>query len=168
MAQCHQFLGQPRQHQARIAHHREQHLAHGLGLTRVEPLGGRPVARESQAPQPLQCNGDVGRALADDSRGLLGGEAGTGDDRARQERMGELGALSEAPHDHGRLGGELQISRDLRPCALEGGTGARDGVAHPGRAQLAGFHFGERVASRPLPLSYLPVFSGGSGAQRPI
>src|SRR6185437_1550663 len=46
MAQSHQLLGEPREDQPGIAHHREKHFAQRLALARIEPLGGRPVARQ--------------------------------------------------------------------------------------------------------------------------
>ena len=51
VAQRHQLLGETREHQARIAHHRQQHLAQRLGLARIEAVRRRPVARQSEVAQ---------------------------------------------------------------------------------------------------------------------
>jgi hypothetical protein len=106
-----QLLGEPCQHQARVAHHCEQHLAQRLGLARVETVGGRPVARQAECAEALQGDGDIGGALPDDARGLLGGEARARQHRSREQRVRELGALGEAAHDLGGLGGEAEILR---------------------------------------------------------
>ena len=58
MPQRNQFLGQPRQHQPGIADHREQHLAQGLGLGRVEAVCRGPVARQSERADAHQRSGD--------------------------------------------------------------------------------------------------------------
>ncbi len=135
MAQTHQLLREPRQHQARVAHHGEQHLAQRLGLARIEAVRRRPVVGQAEGPQALQCNGDVGGPLADDIGGLLGRETGARDHRAREQRVGELGALGESAHDLGRLGREAEIRWRARTGTLECGTRADDGVADRGRAE---------------------------------
>ena len=144
VAQRDQFLGEPRQHQARIAHHRQQHLAQRLRLTRVQAERRRPVTRQSERPQALQCDGDLGRARSDDARSLLGSEARARDHRACQQRVGELGALGEATHDLGSLGGEGEIGRDAGTGALERRACPDDGIANLRRAELTGLHVAVR------------------------
>jgi hypothetical protein len=51
VAQSHQLLGQPGEHQARIGRHGQQHLAQRLGLVFVEQLAGRPVRGQMQLAQ---------------------------------------------------------------------------------------------------------------------
>ena len=48
------FLAVLREHQPRIAHHREQHLANGLGLPGIEALRGRPVAWQADIADALE------------------------------------------------------------------------------------------------------------------
>ena len=111
VAQRDQLLGEPCQHQARVAHHRKQHLAQRLGLARVESLGRRPVARQAECAEALQGDRDIGGALSDDAGGLLGGEARARQHRSREQRVRELGALGEPAHDLGGFRGEGQILR---------------------------------------------------------
>ena len=54
VAQRHELLGEPCQHQARVAHHGQQHLAQRLRLSGVEAGGGRPVAWQSERTEALQ------------------------------------------------------------------------------------------------------------------
>jgi len=135
-----QLLGEPRQHQARVADDREQHLAQRFGLTRVQAVRRRPVTGQSQRPQAQQCRGDLGRRPADDAGGLIGREGGPREQRSREQRVRELGAFGEAPHDLGSFRGARQIGRCACVRPLERRACGVDGLADLGRAQLTGFH----------------------------
>ena len=107
-----QLLGEPCEHEARVADHREQHLAQRFGLARVETPGGRPVTRQAESAETLQGDRDIGGALADNAGGLLGGEARARQHRSREQRMRKLGALGEPAHDLGSFRGEAEILRE--------------------------------------------------------
>ena len=53
MAQADELLGYAREHEARVAHDGEQHLAKGLGLAGVETARRRPVAGQPEFAEPL-------------------------------------------------------------------------------------------------------------------
>ena len=140
VAQRDQLLGEPRQHQARVADDREQHLAQRFGLTRVQAERRRPVTGQSQSAQAQQCRGDLGRGPADDAGGLIGREGGPREQRSCEQRVRELGAFGEGAHDLGSFRGARQIGRCECVGPLERRACAVDGVADLGRAQLTGFH----------------------------
>ena len=97
MAQRDQLLGEPCQHQARIAHHRQQHLAQRLGLARVEALRRRPVARQPERAERCSATAMSAAALADDARQPASAlRAGARDQAAAPAaRVRQLGALGE-------------------------------------------------------------------------
>ena len=139
MAQGHQFLREPRQHQPWIAHYGQQHLAQRLGLRGIKALRRRPVAGQAEVAQALQRQRGVGGWLPDDSSGLLRGEGTVSEQRPHQQRARQIGAAGERAHDFGRLVGERMVHGHARARVLERGTRRGEGIANLGRAQLAGF-----------------------------
>ena len=177
VAQRHQLLGQPRQHQARIAHHREQHLAQRLGLARVQALRRRPVARQSERRQPLQRERRCRRRpVRRCRRPPPASEPPLREQRRAPAARARARCSSvSAPMISAASAGERQIGRRARAGALERGARAADGVANLRRAELTGFHALAGVAAngRPraacravaaLPLSYRLFLPGGGGA----
>src|SRR5207302_1253238 len=129
VSQRDQLLGEPRQHQARIADDREQHLAQRFGLTRVQAERWRPVTGQSQSAQAQQCRGDLGRGPADDAGGLLGREGGPREQRSREQRVRALGAFGEGAQ-------ALRRDKRLARAAPQGGETVRYEGYGPGGAAV--------------------------------
>jgi hypothetical protein len=77
VTESHELLREVREHESRVTDNGEQHLADGLGLARVEPLRGRPVARQSDIAQPLQVHRNLRRGRGRDVAELFGRETVT-------------------------------------------------------------------------------------------
>jgi hypothetical protein len=138
MAQPHELLGGARKHQPRVTHHRQQHLAQGLGLTRIKPALRGPVTWQSEVAQADEGAGDAGGSLTEGGRGLLACERAVRERGARQERQRKLAALGECADDLRRLARVRELCTGagfLQPHAR-----GRDGGAKLGRTQEARFH----------------------------
>ena len=140
VAQADQLLRQPRNHEARVADYRQQHLAQRLGLTCVEAACGGPVTREPQLPESQQSERDLRSRGSDDARELLGSEPGPADDRPHQHGLRQIAVLRERAHDLGRLSSEGEIGRRQRTGLPEGQTGIDDRVTDRRRTELIGLH----------------------------
>jgi hypothetical protein len=140
MSKPHELLRELGEHQTRVAHHGQQHLAHGLGLARVEALCRRPVPRQAHVANALQVDRDLRRARGGDAGELLLGEAVEADQGTQHQRARKLRVFRERADDFGGL-------HALRECFARHGMGGFSGRAHAsdggenvGRAELGGFH----------------------------
>ena len=173
MAQSHQLLGQPRQHQARVADDRQQHLAKCLGLRRVEACGRRPVARQPELSEAHRAPGYSAPGAPTRARQCLGVSAAQADGRrtstAVASSMSSVSApMTSPPRAEGQLGAGLWARGSMAAA------GVGDRVADRRRRELNGLH-GVRlfrsvggawrhVARAGLRLSFPPVFFSGAEA----
>ncbi len=148
MSQPDELLGELRQHEPWVADHRQQHLADRLGLARIQPLSGRPVARQADVADALEIGSDARRLGARELRELLRREAVQADQGPQHQRVRKLRVVGERPDDFGGLGAVLE--RVVRRRARGFGSGAHLGDRSEDfrRTELNGFHWRFRGCRR--------------------
>jgi hypothetical protein len=139
VTQLHEVLGEPGEDQARIAHHREQHLAHGLGLLCPEALVCGPVARQPEFAQSAQRGSNVRGGGRHDACELLHRQSAALQGRAHEHRVRELFGISERTNNLSGLDAESRRAGGAFVRKRDGRGNARDRVANPLRASEYGF-----------------------------
>jgi hypothetical protein len=140
MPQSNELRRQPCEHETRVAHYGEQHLAQRFRLAHVEPCARRPVARQTELAEPAQCFGGARRGVTDSARECLGAHTIAADHGLRQHGARELRIVREGADDFGGFSRIGQQRRRQRPRFFHGGAHARDAGTNLGRTELRAFH----------------------------
>jgi len=138
--QPNQLLGQSCEHESRVAHDSQKHFAQRLCLSRIEPLDGRPIARQPQLAQAHEGQRNVRYRGTDQAREFLWRDAGQTHRGFRKNRCRQHRVVRQCAHDLGGLGTEGQpVMRDQSRC-LDGGPGERYRFTNGQRTELDGLH----------------------------
>ena len=121
-AEIDQLPREPRQHQPRIADHRQQHLAQRLGLRRLEVVRGRRHRRQADVAEMRELarqRADRGAEMQLDFARLRGRG---GEGRLRQQRGGEHRVFGQRSDDDRRFGGLIDGRARHAPAFEPGGV----------------------------------------------